>query len=311
MSTTFKLLASLILAIGCTFGLTHIAAVKHSRAARAAASPVQIATKAAMHDVPVRQVYGYSVVPGGLRSKAEMEQSIAENPDLQRHYSGIQVARIHMVQLPEPMFAYVSYRKETKLLWTKKPIAIPTGEAVLSDGTHLVRVRCGNRISKTAMKPVSADEPPPSEFARHSPFYPIEPRLLASLPPTLSISSYQPAPLENSQVADLIQPVPEPPIAFGQAFPLLQVPPGSLFVFPPSGPQHGQGPLGPPIVPPSGPPVVGPPIFPPSGPPIVGPPEFPPVGPPVVPPIAPVPEPVPLELVSVGIGILLRVIRKR
>jgi hypothetical protein len=58
------------------------------------------------------------------------------------------------------------------------------GEAVLSDGKHLARTRCGNRISDVAMAPVSPQEPPQKLLS--TPFVPahvnVDPGFLVTVP---------------------------------------------------------------------------------------------------------------------------------
>ena len=56
--------------------------------------------------------------------------------------------------------AYVSYRKNNSIFATRKQLRIPKGELVLTDGTHLARARCGNRLSDTPAEPTSAQEEP-------------------------------------------------------------------------------------------------------------------------------------------------------
>jgi len=54
---------------------------------------------------------------------------------------------------------YVSYRRNNNVYWTKNRMMIPAGETLISDGENLMRVRCGNRLSPVAVKPVAISEP--------------------------------------------------------------------------------------------------------------------------------------------------------
>jgi len=49
--------------------------------------------------------------------------------------------------------------------WTKNRMVIPAGETLLSDGENLARVRCGNRLSAIAAKPVAVTEPSTEELS--------------------------------------------------------------------------------------------------------------------------------------------------
>ena len=49
--------------------------------------------------------------------------------------------------------AYVSYRIGHRVFWTRKPVRIPAGETVLTDGETEIRARCGNAVSECARSP--------------------------------------------------------------------------------------------------------------------------------------------------------------
>ena len=106
-----------------------------------------------------RAVYRYSVVPGGVRSQAEVTAAMQQDRDVAIHYSVLRVDRLRAEPLPRAMRAYVSFRKGGQIYWTRHPVEIPQGEVVLADGAPAVRARCGNRISTTAQEPTLAEEP--------------------------------------------------------------------------------------------------------------------------------------------------------
>jgi hypothetical protein len=54
----------------------------------------------------------------------------------------------------------VSYRLGDRVFWTRNPVRLAEGEAVLTDGGAIVRARCGNRISDVPGE-TSPDEPDP------------------------------------------------------------------------------------------------------------------------------------------------------
>src|SRR5450631_3627267 len=100
-----------------------------------------------------RTVYPYSVVPGGILSEAELEASMASDEVVARHYRGILAARLHLTRLNAPVNVYASYRSANSVSWTSHTIRVPKGELILSDGTNLIRARCGNRLVFTPPQP--------------------------------------------------------------------------------------------------------------------------------------------------------------
>lgn len=232
-----------------------------------------------------RTVYPYSVVPGGVLDSHEVD-SAQIDPVIAKHYAGIKVEHLTAVKLKETEYRYVSFRKDGKIYWTGRPIAIKAGEYVLTDGESVLRGRCGNRVSEVPMQPTLPPtlEPPPSVLDTPEPV----PTPTKGIPPEIARNAEPPLPIPSrTQPPDvvpqppIVQPPPpgvgQPPDIFGPMFPPIFFPPGKN---PPPGnpitPVFPVEPL-PPIFP------VGPPIYPP-----VGPPVYPPIFPP---PIYPPPEP--------------------
>ena len=135
-----------------------------------------------------RRVYPYSIVPGGVTNNAEVQQA-RSNPLVNDHYAGTTSWETSKVLFPTR--AYVSLLKHGHIQWS--PATIQAGEDVLTDGTHLIRVRCGNRIVFTMPPPDSIVPPedvlvpptttsfipplPPSEY--FAPVTPIAPPITA------------------------------------------------------------------------------------------------------------------------------------
>lgn len=126
-----------------------------------------------------RAVFPYSVVPGGVRDAQELQKAASVDPVVGKHYSDFQIGKARTVRLDRPMAMYVSYRRNNKVFWTKSRMMIPAGETLISDGENLARVRCGNRLSPVAVKPVAATEP--DKEALETPEF--IPPMLASLLP--------------------------------------------------------------------------------------------------------------------------------
>lgn len=93
------------------------------------------------------------------------------------------------------------------IYWTRHPIRLAKGETLLTDGGHLARARCGNRISDSPNEPTNAIEPEESEldtpelpdagFAEAPPIHLIAPADLFVAPNLLSLAAATPAPVRE------------------------------------------------------------------------------------------------------------------
>jgi hypothetical protein len=106
-----------------------------------------------------RPVYAYSVIPGGVVSAKELVSALQRDAVAAAHYSDFRAQSAQVVRLPSARQVYVSYRVGNHVYWTSKKLTLAAGETVLSDGTHMARTRCGNRISEVP-GPSSPAEPP-------------------------------------------------------------------------------------------------------------------------------------------------------
>jgi hypothetical protein len=62
--------------------------------------------------------------------------------------------------MPRDQWLYTSYRVGASVYWTKHTVRVRAGETVLSDGVHMIRGRCGNRLSSVPNKPTRLIDPP-------------------------------------------------------------------------------------------------------------------------------------------------------
>lgn len=106
-----------------------------------------------------QRLFPYSVIPGGVESNQELRNAIANDPVVAAHYAGFDVAKARIVRLDHDHAVYVSYRLGNRVLWTKRKLNIPEGETMITDGEHMARTRCGNRLSDNPEAPVSPEEP--------------------------------------------------------------------------------------------------------------------------------------------------------
>jgi hypothetical protein len=110
---------------------------------------------------PSRRIYPYSVIRGGAYSAAELREALDRDPVAARHYLVFHRSTVRTTasSFSEPV--YLSYRVGNAVYWTSRPVRLPHGETLLTDGTNYARARCGNRISETPRTPVNDTEPAP------------------------------------------------------------------------------------------------------------------------------------------------------
>lgn len=114
--------------------------------------------------LPRRSVYGYSLIAGGVRSPEELQQATARDPELAEHYAGFDFTSARVIEVDQPKLVYLSYKLRGKLYWTKGKHPLHKGEKLITDGKIIARARCGNRVSESAQKAVSSEEPPAEMF---------------------------------------------------------------------------------------------------------------------------------------------------
>ena len=104
-------------------------------------------------------VYPYSVIPGGAHSGRELIEGAQREPVVAAHYREFAIGKVRVIRLAQDKRAYVSYRLGNQIYWSKKKVTLHKGEILLSDGEHLARTRCGNRLSEVPAEPTSPSEP--------------------------------------------------------------------------------------------------------------------------------------------------------
>jgi hypothetical protein len=111
-----------------------------------------------------RPVFNGSVIPGGVYSPAELRAAIERDAVVAAHYRDVRLDQMQAVTLTTGRSAYVSYRKGDRIHWTRERIWLKAGETVLTDGTTMIRARCGNCISDVKNESATAVEPAPGEL---------------------------------------------------------------------------------------------------------------------------------------------------
>ena len=143
-----------------------------------------------------RKIYPFSVIPGGVLDPQELATSMQRDPVAREHYQDVNPQFLWTTSADQPMLAYVSYRKGNAVYWTEHEVKIAAGERLLTDGVHLIRGRCGNRISFKRPTPLARGfgppEGPPPQIAFETPLPDmIPPSISEPLPPTAMISKSQ------------------------------------------------------------------------------------------------------------------------
>ena len=152
--------ASLSVAVALRFGA-------HKPLSVVSAHPSALAARQEALKKP-RKIFSYSVIPGGAYSRDELALALRVDPVAAAHYSDFEASNASVNPLPQDTYLYVSYRKADHVYWTANKHRVPKGELLLSDGKHLARTRCGNRLSGIPEFPV-AHGPQPTELALNAP----------------------------------------------------------------------------------------------------------------------------------------------
>jgi len=164
--------AFLLLVIGCVFGMRWLGHEAHPSAGfeRPASvgglSSLGILQPQAVQARNRRTVYPYSVVPGGVKSAAELESAAAHDPLVAEHYSSFDYKHARLVEVSQPRLVYLSYRRGDHIYWTHKQASLRVGEKLLTDGHTTARTRCGNQVSVLPQTETSPKEPTIAELDR-------------------------------------------------------------------------------------------------------------------------------------------------
>jgi hypothetical protein len=113
---------------------------------------------------PARVVYPYSVIPGGVKTIADLKNAISQDPVVSAHYALFRLPHARVIRLKRARSMHVSYRFGNRIYWTKRTLKLAKGETVITDGVHTARTRCGNLVSAKIVEPISRKEPTAQEF---------------------------------------------------------------------------------------------------------------------------------------------------
>lgn len=165
-----------------------------------------------------REVYPYSLIPGGVRSVKELRDVFDHDPVLAAHYRGFDFKRARIIRLTQDRTVYVSYRIGGRIYWTTKLIPVHAGEILITDGVMTIRTRCGNQVSVSPRQEVSPkQEPNVALLERPMRFY--DPPSVVPPAPNLFESS-----LQRPTFPTYVGPAPSLPLLRGPAIGLIFAP---------------------------------------------------------------------------------------
>lgn len=142
-----------------------------------------------------RLVYPYSIIPGGIKTLADLKLAVAEDPVVARQFQGFDFQNARLVQVAQKESMFVSYRIGQKVYWTRQKLPLHPGETLVTDGKITARTRCGNRVAKVPLDTGSPLEPPEEAF--NQPYA----ALIAAPDPDPARADPAPAPLLPADVA--------------------------------------------------------------------------------------------------------------
>jgi len=145
--------------------LFHASRTEPSRESAEASRNLLLTTqKEMLRDIGGRTIYKYSVVPGGVRTVAELKWAADHDPVVHAHYAGFDYDHARVVRLVLARTAYISYRIGNKVYWTRHRVSLKKGETVITDGKMTARTRCANRVEEMPQQATSESEPPATRF---------------------------------------------------------------------------------------------------------------------------------------------------
>src|SRR6266705_64518 len=135
--------------------------------------------------------YRLSLIPGGVKSVAELQAAVLTDKNLSKIYEGFDWANARLFTFDRPQRVWATFRVGDSVYWSQKQITVPAGSTAITDGTRTVLSRCGNFISYVPMQPSQEIDPdileepvvtppiPPAELPPSDPIY-----TTTFLPPT-------------------------------------------------------------------------------------------------------------------------------
>lgn len=153
--------------------------------------------------------YPHAIVPCGIHSNDELNEA-RKDPVLTAHYADVGTVWPISLGGNAIITAHISFRRGSDIVYTEKPSDFHVGgEILLTDGTNVIRSRCGNRFTFTLTR-LMKTAPMPPDLAREIPqvIMPIP----EELPPMTLVEVLFPVELPPFPRPEL---VPLPPVRVG------------------------------------------------------------------------------------------------
>jgi hypothetical protein len=131
--------------------------------------------KTAGHGVMGRPLYAFSLIPHGFETQEEFEQRLASDPTLAAWFGPCN-EDARFVTLPEDTTAFLSYRFNGRIQYSKKATVLKKGERVMLRCGKAILLRCANSFS---LVPATPSGTPPGDITTPIPE-----------PPTITAEDY-------------------------------------------------------------------------------------------------------------------------
>lgn len=79
-----------------------------------------------------------------IASVDDFRRTVQNDPVLAAHFADFRWETARLGRQDEPVWTYVSYRKDGVVRRTTKPVRLPKGDGYITDGNHVVRTYCCN-----------------------------------------------------------------------------------------------------------------------------------------------------------------------
>ncbi|MEW6440635.1 MAG: PEP-CTERM sorting domain-containing protein [bacterium] len=101
----------------------------------------------------------YGLCPEGrVKSVRDFQDEVLADPMLRTYYDGFDWNAAQLIRLEAPVEAYLSYKKNGRIVRTKRKMSLPAGDAIITDGRTWVRAYCCNEaVVENPEAPAAAD----------------------------------------------------------------------------------------------------------------------------------------------------------
>lgn len=95
-----------------------------------------------------------------VQSVEDFRKAVSKDPLLRSYYEGFRWDRAKMFELESPVEAYLNYKRDGRILRTRKKVTLPKGDRILTDGVRSIRAYCCNELVVELDDPLSPTSAP-------------------------------------------------------------------------------------------------------------------------------------------------------